>query len=260
MDPAPDFGYDTYKGCGRLKGKKALVTGADSGIGRAVALAYAREGADVAISYLSEHDDAEVTKKVVEEAGQQALLLPGDLADDEHLKKVVAETASKFGRIDILGEAVEDFTQLSRERLEHTFNVNIIGMIRLAQEVVEHMPAGGSIINTASIQAAKPNPTILDYACTKGAIVTMTKCLAKQLIGSRGIRVNAVAPGPVWTPLIAESFPAEKVETFGRGQTPTDRAGQPAELAPPFVFLANTAEASYVNGEIMNVTGGMEMG
>ncbi|EIE24937.1 oxidoreductase YhxC [Coccomyxa subellipsoidea C-169] len=253
----------------------ALITGADSGIGRAVALAYAREGADIAIAYLNEHEDAKVrpppqyqceTKKVVEEAGRKVILIPGDIASEEHIKEIVAKTVDTFGRIDILvnnasmqGDAVEDFTQISRERLEKTFMVNIVGMISLAQKAVPHMKPGSAIINVASIQAYQPTPSILDYACTKGAIVTMTKALAKDLISKKGIRVNAVAPGPIWTPIPVESFTEDMVKNFGKGMTPINRAGQPAELAPAFVFLANNADSSYVNAEILGVTGGMPL-
>jgi len=266
MSPSPDFGYDSYKGYSRLVGKKALITGADSGIGRAVALAYAREGADVAIAYLNEHKDAELTQKVCEEAGVKTLLLPGDLASEIVCKEVVDKVVHAWGSIDILvnnasmqGDAVENFWDIPRDRLEKTFMVNIVGMISIAQKVVQHMPSGGSIINVASIMAYQPIPAILDYACTKGAIVTMTKALAKDLIKKKGIRVNAVAPGPIWTPIPAQSFPEEMTKEFGKGMTPIDRAGQPAELAPGFVFLAVNSESSYCNGCILNQTGGMEI-
>jgi hypothetical protein len=260
MTPEPDFGESSYKGFGRLKDRVALVTGGDSGIGRAVCLAFAREGADVSIAYLNEHPDAEKTKRVVEESGRQALLLPGDLALEEHCRKVVEETVKRFGRIDVLvnnaafqGKAVEGFEEMDAERLERTFRVNILAMFHLVRHALPHMKEGASIINVSSIQAYQPKPSILDYACTKGAIVTFTKGLAQELI-EKGIRVNSVAPGPVWTPLIPQSFSGEKVEQFGKS-SPTGRPAQPAELAPAFVFLASD-ESRYVNGEILGVTGG----
>jgi NAD(P)-dependent dehydrogenase (short-subunit alcohol dehydrogenase family) len=261
MTPAPDFGEQSYKGMGRLTGRVALVTGADSGIGRAVALAFAREGADVAISYLSEHEDAKETQRVVEAAGRKALLLPGDLGEVAHAERVVKETLQRLGRLDILvnnaayqGEAVEKFEELSPERIERTFRTNILAMFFLTRAALPHLKAGASIINTSSIQAYQPSPNILDYASTKGAIVTFTKGLATELV-SRGIRANSVAPGPVWTPLITQSYDAEKVGEFGK-QSPMGRPAQPAELAPSFVFLASD-EGRYVNGEILGVTGGM---
>ncbi|KAK9919174.1 hypothetical protein WJX75_009866 [Coccomyxa subellipsoidea] len=238
MDPKPDYGYKSYKGTGKLTDKVALITGADSGIGRAVALAFAREGADIAIAYLNEHEDARETKKVVEEAGRKVILIPGDIASEEHIKEIVAKTVDTFGRIDIL--------------------VNNASMQGDAK-AVPHMKPGSAIINVASIQAYQPTPSVLDYACTKGAIVTLTKALAKDLISKKGIRVNAIAPGPIWTPIPVESFTESMVKDFGKGMTPIDRAGQPAELAPAFVFLANNADSSYVNAEILGVTGGMPL-
>ena len=260
MRPRPDYGEESYVGLGRLKGKIALVTGGDSGIGRAVALAYAREGADVAISYLNEHEDAAETRRVVEAAGRRALALPGDIADPRHAQRLVDETVSKLGKLDILvnnaayqGKAVERFEELDAERVRKTFEVNIGAMFSLCRSALPHLPAGGVIINVASIQAYQPSPPILDYAATKGAIVTFTKGLAKHLI-ERGIRVNCVAPGPVWTPLVVQSFKGDKNANFG-GDSPMERPAQPVELAPAFVFLAS-AEGSYVNGEILGVTGG----
>lgn len=261
MDPAPDYGYEDYQGSGKLKDKIALITGADSGIGRAIALAYAREGAHVAIAYWKEDKDAEHTKKIVEEAGVQAICLRGDVVEDSTCKSLVDETVKKFGRIDILvnnaayqGETVEKFEDIPRDRLERTVNTNLLGYFRLAQLVVPHMQKGGAIINISSIQAYGPNPGILDYACTKGAIVAFTKGLAPHLM-SRGIRVNSIAPGPVWTPLIVESFPEEKVENFGAG-SPPDRPAQPKELAPAAVFLACEKDSSYIAGAILPITGG----
>jgi NAD(P)-dependent dehydrogenase (short-subunit alcohol dehydrogenase family) len=260
MSPAPDFGEATYKGTGRLTGKVALITGADSGIGRAVALAFAREGADVAIAYLSEHDDAQQTRRVVEAAGRKALLLPGDIADDGQCAQLVASTVARLGRLDILvnnaayqGEAVEKFEDLGPARVDRTLRVNLGGMFSLTRHALPHMKRGAVIINTGSIQAYQPSSPILDYAVTKAAIVDFTKGLAQHLI-ERGIRVNCVAPGPVWTPLVVQSFPAEKNAKFGQ-DSPMGRPAQPAELAPAFVFLASP-ESSYVNGEVLGVTGG----
>jgi hypothetical protein len=260
MSPEPDYGLTSYKGLGRLKDRVALVTGGDSGIGRAVCLAFAREGADVAFGYLNEDPDAEVTRRVVEESGHQVLSFKGDLADESVCRRLIEDTVKRFGRIDVLvnnaayqGKAVEKFEELTAERLERTFRVNILAMFHLVRYALPHMKPGSSIINVASIQAYQPAPKILDYASTKGAIVTFTKGLAQELI-ERGIRVNAVAPGPVWTPLIPASFPADEVKKFGQSN-PMGRAAQPVELAPSFVFLASD-ESSYVNGEILGVTGG----
>jgi NAD(P)-dependent dehydrogenase (short-subunit alcohol dehydrogenase family) len=260
MTPTPDAGAETYHGFNRLTDRVALVTGGDSGIGRAVALAFAREGADVAIAYLNEHEDAAATKHIVEEAGRTALTLPGDLSEEAVCRNLVAQTVERFGRIDILvnnaayqGPAVERFEDLAAERVEHTFRTNILAMFHLVRHALPHMSAGGVIINTASIQAYQPSAEILDYAATKGAIVTFTKGLAESL-AERGIRVNAVAPGPVWTPLIPQSYGPEKVATFGEN-TPLGRPGQPAELAPAFVFLASD-ESRYITGEVLGVTGG----
>lgn len=261
MTPAPDFGEQSYTGMGRLKDRVALVTGGDSGIGRAVALAFAREGADVAIAYLSEHEDAKETQRVVEAAGRKALLLPGDLGEVAHAERCVGETLARFGRLDILvnnaayqDKAVERFEEMSPERIERTFRTNILAMMFLTRAALPHLKPGASIINVSSIQAYQPSPDILDYASTKGAIVTFTKGLAKELV-ARGMRANSVAPGPVWTPLIAQSFDPEKVGEFGK-QSPMGRPAQPAELAPSFVFLASD-ESRYVNGEVLGVTGGM---
>lgn len=265
MDPRPDYGYDTYKGSGKLLDKVALITGGDSGIGRAVALAYAREGADVAISYLNEHADAEETQRVVVEAGRQAVLLPGDLATEAGCKAAVQGCVDKFGRIDILvnnasvqGAMISDIREISRERLERTFMTNIVGMISLIQMSLDHMKPGSSIINTASVNAYTPMPDLLDYSVTKGAIVTMTKALAQKLLGENGIRVNAVAPGPVWTPLIPASFPGKMVAMFGADMAPIKRAAQPRELAPAYVYLASD-DASYTSGTTLGVAGGMPL-
>ena len=260
----PDHGESSYHGCARLKNRVALITGGDSGIGRAVALAFAREGADVAISYLSEHDDAQETARLVEEAGKSALLLPGDLADVSYCETIVTKTVDRFGRIDILvnnaayqGKTVEKFTDLTPERIAKTFQVNVIAMFHTCRAAFKHMKAGGAIINTASIQSYKPSAPILDYAATKGAIVSFTKGLGEEAL-KLGVRVNCVAPGPVWTPLIAQSFQGEKLRDFGK-QSPMKRPAQPAELAPAYVFLASDG-ATYVNGEVLGVTGGTPLG
>jgi NAD(P)-dependent dehydrogenase (short-subunit alcohol dehydrogenase family) len=260
MNPRPDHGEDSYKGSGRLEGKVALITGADSGIGRAVALAYAREGADVVVGYLSETEDAEETKGLVEEAGRACLLFPGDLADREVCRRNVQETVDRFGRIDILVNnaahqmTFESIEEIPDEEWERTFAVNISAMFYIAKAAVPHMKPGSAIINTASINSDKPNPTLLAYATTKGAIQNFTAGLA-QLLGPKGIRANAVAPGPIWTPLIPSTMPPEKVAKFG-ADTPMGRPGQPAELAPVYVLLASD-EASYVSGATVAVTGGM---
>jgi NAD(P)-dependent dehydrogenase (short-subunit alcohol dehydrogenase family) len=260
MDPKPDFGLESYRGNARLKGKTALVTGGDSGIGRAVCLAFAREGADVVLGYREHREDAEETKKWIEQAGRRAHAIAQDIGNDQGCRALVEGALEALGRIDILvnnaakqGESVERFEDLSAERVQETFATNVLSMFHLVRHALPHMKKGAAIINVASIQASKPSPNILDYAATKGAIVTFTKGLAQDLI-KRGIRVNAVAPGPVWTPLVVQSFDAEKNAHFGE-DSPMERPAQPVELSPAFVFLASD-EASYVNGEILGVTGG----
>jgi NAD(P)-dependent dehydrogenase (short-subunit alcohol dehydrogenase family) len=260
MQPRPDHGEETYKGFGRLKDKAAVVTGADSGIGRAVALAFAREGADVLVSYWNEHEDARETQKLVEAAGRRAVLVPGDLAEESHCRRVIEAAGRELGRIDLLvnnaayqGKAVDKVEEIDPQRLRRTFAVNIEAMFHLVRYALAWMKPGSAIINTASVQAYHPSPAILDYATTKGAIVTFTKGLAQQLI-ERGIRVNCVAPGPVWTPLVVASFSKEKNEQFGKGY-PMERPAQPAELAPAYVFLASD-ESRYIVGEVLGVTGG----
>ncbi|USU04560.1 glucose 1-dehydrogenase [Sphingomonadaceae bacterium OTU29LAMAA1] len=259
MDPRPDHGEHSYEGSGRLAGKATIVTGGDSGIGRAVALAFAREGADVLIAYLDEHDDAAETQRLVEEAGRRAVTVAGDLSDPGHCRSVVARAAEAFGRIDVLVnnaahqrsfEALEDIPD---EEWQRTFAVNMHSMFYLSKAAVAHMGEGASIINTTSINADDPSQTLLAYATTKGAIHNFTAGLA-QMLASRKIRVNAVAPGPVWTPLIPSTMPPEAVKTFGQN-TPLGRAAQPVELAPPYVMLASD-EASYITGATIPVTGG----
>jgi len=260
MSPRPDYGRDSYKGHGRLQDRKALITGGDSGIGRAVALAFAREGADVAIVYRSSDADAEETVEAVRESGRKAVKVRADLSLDEECARAVQEIATELGRLDIVvnnaavqGTAVKRFEELSAARVEETFRTNIVAMFNVVRHALPHMKAGASVINVGSIQAYQPSAEILDYAATKGAIVTFTKGLSESLL-ERGIRVNCVAPGPVWTPLVVQSFPAEKNESFGK-DSPMGRPAQPVELAPAFVFLASD-EARYVSGEVLGVTGG----
>ena len=260
MSPRPDHGEKTYRGHGRLQDRVALVTGGDSGIGRAVALAFAREGAHVALSYLNEHEDAEETKRLVEGADRSALLIAGDLADEAHCARVIRETVERFGKLDVLvnnaayqGRQAEKFEELDAARVERTFRVNILAMFSLVRHALPHLKPGAVILNTTSVQAYHPNPQILDYAATKGAIRTFTQGLAQELT-PKGIRVNGVAPGPIWTPLIPQSFGDEKVSRHGQS-APMQRTGQPAEVAPIFVFLASD-ESRYVSGEIVGVTGG----
>jgi len=260
MQPAPDFGLDSYRGLGRLKGRVALITGADSGIGRAVALAFAREGAHIAINYLQSDVDASATASVISAEPVRCGLFKGDVGNDETCHSIVERVVNEFGQLDILvnnaaqqGPEVARFEDLDAQRVERTFRSNIIAMFHLVRHALPQMKPGSVIINTASVQAYQPSPGILDYAATKGAIVTFSKGLAQSLIG-RGIRVNCVAPGPVWTPLIVQSFEPEDNASFGEN-SPMGRPAQPAELAPAFVFLASD-ESSYVNGEVLGVTGG----
>src|SRR5436853_3328234 len=259
MDPLPDYGESTYKGSGRLAGKKAVITGGDSGIGRAVALAFAREGADILISYLEEDSEAQETERHIKEAGRKAVLLPGDLQRPDHCRAVIAKAVSELGGIDILvNNAAHQATfksieEISDEEWELTFRVNIHAMFYLTKAAVPHMKNGGAIINTASINADKPNPTLLAYATTKGAIQNFTAGLA-QLLAEKGIRANAVAPGPIWTPLIPSTMPEDTVEEFGKN-VPMKRPGQPAELATAYVMLADPM-SSYVSGATIAVTGG----
>ena len=259
MDPTPDCGEQTYKGSGRLANKIALVTGADSGIGRAVAIAFAREGADVAVSYLDEHEDAKETARWVEAAGRQCLLLPGDLGNADQCTAIVSDTVEKFGRIDVLvNNAAFQMTYDSLEDIPDedwlkTFNVNVTAMFRICKAALPHMAEGSSIINTSSVNSDAPNPTLLPYAATKGAIANFSAGLA-QMLGKRGIRVNSVAPGPIWTPLIVSTMTEDSVKNFG-GNTPLGRPGQPVEVSPIYVLLASD-EGSYISGERYGVTGG----
>lgn len=261
LRPQADHGKNTYKGSGRLQGRKALITGGDSGIGRAIAIAYAREGADVAISYLpSEQTDADAVLKEIEAAGRRAIALPGDLTDEKIARQLVKDACEKLGGLDIVvnnaGKQVynDDITTLSTKQLVDTFTVNIFAMFWIVQEALAYLPPGSTVINTSSIQATQPSPGLLDYAATKGAITNFTRGLAQQLT-PKGIRVNAVAPGPIWTPLQpSHGQSQDKLPKFGE-DTPLGRPGQPAELASAYVFLASE-ESSYVSGEVIGVTGG----
>jgi NAD(P)-dependent dehydrogenase (short-subunit alcohol dehydrogenase family) len=262
MRRKPDHGEESYRGHGRLAGKATVVTGGDSGIGRAVAIAFAREGADVLISYLNEHDDAKDTAQLVQQAGQRALLVAGDLSEPQHCREVVDRAVAEFGRIDVLVNNAafqmthETIEEVDDQEWEYTFATNIHAMFRLCKAALPHLSAGSSIINTTSINSDQPKPTLLPYATTKGAIANFTGGLA-QLLGERGIRVNSVAPGPIWTPLIPATMPPEQVEQFGKN-TPLGRPGEPVEVAPVYVLLASD-EASYISGARIEVTGGQPM-
>ncbi|PDT27138.1 NAD(P)-dependent oxidoreductase [Rhizobium sp. L9] len=259
MDPVPDHGEKTYRGSERLKGKRAIITGGDSGIGRAVAIAYAREGADLLISYLDEDQDADETKRLVEQAGRKAVLVSGDIQDPAHCRQIVETAVKELGGIDILVNnaahqaSFKSIDEISDEEWELTFKVNIHAMFYLTKAAVAHMKPGSAIINTASINADNPNPSLLAYATTKGAIQNFTAGLA-QLLAEKGIRANAVAPGPIWTPLIPSTLPEDSVSNFGK-QVPMKRPGQPAELATAYVMLADPL-SSYVSGTTIAVTGG----
>ena len=262
MDPQPDHGEKSYRGSGRLKDRVAIITGGDSGIGRAVAIAFAREGADVLIAYYNEHADAKETARWVEEAGQKAVLVDGDIKDESHCISLIGRALDEFGKLDILvNNAAHQATfskleDISAEEWDVTFRTNVYSIFYLCKAAVPRMKPGSTIINTSSINATDPSPSLLAYATTKGAIANFTSGLA-SMVADRGIRVNAVAPGPIWTPLIPSTMPPAKVKNFGKN-TPLGRPGQPAELAPPFVLLASP-ESSYMTGAVVEVTGGRPM-
>ena len=259
MDPRPDHGEESYKGSGRLKGLKAIITGGDSGIGRAVAIAYAREGADVLIAYLCENDDAQEVKALVEKEGRKAILVAGDVRDPAHCRAIVKRAVEELGGVDILVNnaahqaTFKDIGDISDEEWQTTFDVNIHAMFYLAKAAVPRMKPGSAIVNTASVNSDMPNPILLAYATTKGAIQNFTSGLA-QMLAEKGIRVNAVAPGPIWTPLIPSTMPEDAVKSFGK-QVPMKRPGQPAELATAYVMLADPL-SSYTSGTPVAVTGG----
>lgn len=259
MNPRPEYRGEDYKAAGKLQGKVAIITGGDSGIGRSVAVLFALEGADVAILYLDQHQDAEQTRKVVEEHGRTCLTFAGDVADREVCRKVIDETLAKLGKLDILvNNAAEQHPQekledISEEQWEKTFRTNIFGMFQMTKAALPHLKKGASIINTTSVTAYKGSPQLLDYSATKGAITAFTRSLSMNL-AERGIRVNGVAPGPIWTPLIPSTFDEEKVAKFG-ANVPMERPGQPDEVAPAYVYLASS-DASYVSGQVMHVNGG----
>jgi NAD(P)-dependent dehydrogenase (short-subunit alcohol dehydrogenase family) len=262
MTPEPDHGERSYEGSGKLAGRRALITGGDSGIGRAVAIAFAREGADVAISYLpEEQEDAEETGRWVDEAGRTCVLLPGDITQEQTARETVRKAVTELGGLDLLVNNAgfqmarrKSIADITTDELDRVFKTNLYALFWITQEALEHMGEGGAIVNNSSIQAYEPSNTLLDYASTKAAINNFTVNLAAE-VGARGIRVNAVAPGPVWTPLQPATQDEEKIEKFG-SDTPLGRAGQPAELAPAFVFLASNVTASYVSATVLGVTGG----
>ena len=259
MTPRADHGETSYKGSGKLTGRKALITGGDSGIGRAVAIAFAREGADVLISYLNEDEDARETARYVEEAGRKAVLVPGDIQDERHCQQLIQRAVDELGGLDILINnaayqmAHESLQEISTEELDRTFRTNIYAMFHLCKAAEKHLKPGSTVVNTTSVNAYKPSPILLAYAATKAAIQNFTANLG-QVWAEKGIRVNCVAPGPVWTPLIPSTMPPEKVKTFGQ-DVPLKRAGQPAELAPIYVLLASD-DSSYMTGSTVQVTGG----
>lgn len=259
MNLKPDHGENSYKGTGKLEGRKALITGGDSGIGRAIAIAYAREGADIVISYLNEHEDAKETARLVEKAGKKAVLIPGDIGDEDHCKLVIKTTIQELGGLDILVNNAafqmsrESIQEVSSEEWDRTFRTNITAMFYLCKAAETYLKPGSTVINTTSVNAYKANAHLVAYAATKGAIQNFTSSMA-QLWAEKGIRVNCVAPGPIWTPLIPSTMPKEKVKEFGK-DVPMKRAGQPAELAPAYVLLASE-DSSYMTGSTVQVTGG----
>jgi NAD(P)-dependent dehydrogenase (short-subunit alcohol dehydrogenase family) len=259
MQPKPDHGEESYRGFGRLQGKAAVITGGDSGIGKAVAIAFAREGADVLISYLNEDEDAQDTKRWVEKAGRKAVLVPGDVADPAHCRAIIERAVTEFGRIDVLVSNAafqmshNSLEEISDEEWDHTLATNLSAMFHLCKAAVPHMRPGASIIGSSSVNSDSPSPTLAPYAATKAAIANFTASLA-QMLGEKGIRANSVAPGPIWTPLIPSTMPPEQVESFGQ-QVPLERPGQPVEVAPVYVLLASD-EGSYISGARIAVTGG----
>ena len=259
MTPRPKADDPQYRGSGKLQDKVALITGGDSGIGRAIAIFYAKEGADVAILYLNEHDDAKETKRLVEEQGRRAVTIAGDIGDENFCQQAVQQAVDALGKLDILvNNAAEQHPQesildISKVQLERTFRTNIFGMFFMTKAAMKHLHEGSAIVNTTSVTAYKGNPTLLDYSSTKGAIVAFTRALSQSLV-EKGIRVNAVAPGPIWTPLIPSTFPEDKVANFGK-QVPMQRAGQPEEVAPSYVFLASD-DSSYISGQVIHPNGG----
>ncbi|WMY91939.1 SDR family oxidoreductase [Snodgrassella communis] len=263
MDPVPDCGEQSYEGHGRLSGRKILVTGADSGIGRATAIAYAREGADLAINYLpEEEEDAKQVAALVQEVGRKVVCIPGDLSDEQFCKQLVEKARTELGGLDgltlVAGKqtAVERFCDISTEQLKKTFEVNVFSLFWVIQAAMPHLPAGATIVTTSSVQAFEPGANLVDYAATKAAIVAFTQALAKQ-VAAKGIRVNSVAPGPIWTALeITGGQPTEAIPKFGQSESILGRAGQPAELAPTYVFLMSN-ESSYVTAQVYGVTGGI---
>lgn len=259
MRPEPVTEDDSYAGSGKLEGKAALITGGDSGIGRAVAVMFAKEGADIAIAYLDEHEDARAAREQVEKTGRRCILISGDIGDEAFCQEAVRRTVQELGHLDILvNNAAEQhpqdsITKISAEQLERTFRTNIFAMFYLTKAAMEHLGEGSAIINTASVTAYRGSPSLLDYSSTKGAIVAFTRSLSESLAEQK-IRVNAVAPGPIWTPLIPSTFPPEKVATFG-SDVPLKRAGEPVEVAPCYVFLASK-DASYMTGQVLHPNGG----
>jgi NAD(P)-dependent dehydrogenase (short-subunit alcohol dehydrogenase family) len=260
MTPRPASTMENWKASGKLAGKVALVTGGDSGIGRAVAIGFAKEGADVVLLYLDEGEDAQDTKRHVEAAGRGCIAIPGDIGDAGFCQAAVKQAVERFGRLDILvnnaaeQHVCEDFAEIPVQQVERTFRTNILGMMWMTKAALPHMKEGSTVINTTSITAYQGNPALIDYASTKGAIVAFTRSLAKSLQG-KGIRVNAVAPGPIWTPLIPASFDEEKTAKHGQG-APMGRAGQPDEVAPSYIFLASNLDSSYISGQVLHPNGG----
>ena len=260
MQPTPQEDDPSYKGSGKLQDKVALITGGDSGIGRAVAIVYAKEGADVAIVYLDEDQDAEETCRKVEQYGRRCIAIKGDVTDEAFCRQAVEQTVSRLGKLDILvNNAAQQFPQesledISQQQLERTFATNIFGYFFVAKAALQHLPQGGAIVNTTSVTAYKGSPQLLDYSSTKGAIVAFTRSLSQSLV-KQGIRVNAVAPGPIWTPLIPATFPPEAAKSFGK-DVPMGRAGQPYECAPAYVFLASNIDSSYISGQVIHPNGG----